>query len=152
MKKIILLVAVIFLVGCVQLNAKNEDTLKVKIGFFLVPQGIIDFQKIETGLYSANPVFAVCSFIKDKSLINVMYNMTINNIQVVYTYQISKVCGVYLAINKSILTTDGYSGIAVTRSVMSGNANAFFEFGSGWNSWNPTIHTGVIIPLMFQIK
>lgn len=131
MKKFIIFIAMI-LIGFSESQA--QDTLKVKLGFFFVPQGIFDLKKTKDGLSTVTPVFAVASFNKGKSVVNVMYNMTFNNVQVVYFQQISSVFGMYLVSNKHVLAKSGYSGIGATRSVMDGKANAFFEFGSGWDN------------------
>lgn len=151
MKKIILIITTICIFGF-DTKSHAQDTLKVKLGFFFVPQGVCNLEKTEDGLSSIAPILAVVSFNKGKSVFNIMYNMTFNKVQLVYAHQISSVCGMYLLSNKSALAKGGYSSIGVTRSVMDGKANAFLEFGSGWTNWGPTIYAGAIIPLVFRIK
>lgn len=139
------------LIGFSELS-QGQDTLKIRIGFFFVPQGTANLLNAWSTISSITPVFAVTSFNRGKSTVNVMYNITGQKAQVVYARQLSKAFGMYLLSYKNILTSDGYSGIGATRDVLDGKASAFVEFGSSWNNFTPLIFTGVIIPLVFRIK
>lgn len=148
-KYFVLLVASIF-VFCIP--AKSQDTMHIKIGFFFSPQGTISLQTPEKGFSALTPVLFVTQFSKGKGGVNVMYNMTYNNIQLVYFHSLYKKIGTYLIASKRVLANGGYAGTGLTRSVADGRAVGFFEFGSAWNKWSPALYTGVIIPLTLKLK
>lgn len=153
MKKLTIITFVAVTSICQLLFAQSsKDTLKIKIGYFFCPQGTIKMKNMNSGTSVVTPVFGVVQFIKGKGLVNIMYNMAGNNLQVVYFHEITPLVGTYLVSNKNMLDNDGYSGLGFTRNVMNGNAVAFLEGGSGWKTWDPAIFAGVIFPLTFRIK
>ncbi len=152
MKKQLILIFTATFLFCLPIKSPAQDTLHIKIGFFFNPQGYINLQEIEKGFSTITPVFFVTSFAKGKGGVNVMYNMTFNNIQGVYFHKLYRSVGTYLCVNKSVLTEGGYTSIGLTRSLAEGRATGFFEFGSNWNNWTPAIYTGVIIPFTIKVK
>jgi hypothetical protein len=154
MKKVIIF-AVVILAGISEIHAQDtQDTLRMKIrtGFFFVPQGVFQTTEVKNAFSVVTPLFAVFSFNRGHFTVNVMYNMLGNNIQAVYACQFSKIFGTYLVSNKNVLTEGGYSGIGITMDVKEGKATAFCEVGSCWEPLKPIIYIGVIIPFMVRIK
>jgi len=148
MKNIIF--ACCFIFALTSLNA--QDSLHLKVGFFFAPQAGISFQSLEEGTYTITPVSACASFSKGRSVLNAMYNLTYNKVQLVYWHKLGKYTGAYTALNKSVFTKGGYASVGVSRDVYGGNAFGFFEIGSTWNKWSPVIYIGAIIPLTLSIQ
>ncbi|MBP6866502.1 MAG: hypothetical protein KBC12_03100 [Candidatus Pacebacteria bacterium] len=132
------------------LNA--QDSLKIKTGFLFSAQGSLSLQTPSKGLVTFTPVSAVVSFIKGKSMVNVVYNMTSNKVGMLYWHKLGNSNGYYVACNKNVFTKGGYAGTGLTQSVADGKAIGFFEFGSTWHAWSPAIYMGAIMPLTFRIK
>jgi len=132
------------------LNAQN--TLKIKTGFLFAAQGALSLETPSKGFSTFTPVSAVVSFVKGKSMVNVVYNMTSNKAGLLYWHQLGNSNGYYAACNKNVFTKGGYAGTGVTKSVADGRAIGFLEFGSTWHEWNPALYVGAIIPLTFKVK
>lgn len=133
-------------------SVKAQDTLSINAGFTLTPQGTISLQNPEKGFSSITSVAACVSFSKGNTMVNAMYSLTSNKVQMVYWHKLGHMTGIYTSFNKSVLTKGGYASVGVTRAVAGGRATGFFEIGSTWHEWHPAIYTGAIIPLMFKVK
>lgn len=138
------------IISCVSLKA--QDTLHIKIGFFFAPQGGISLNNPSEGFTTITPVSFVTTFSKGENVLNAMYNMTFNKVQVVYWRELGSSTGVYASLNKSVLARGGYASLGVTGSVASGRAIGFLDIGSNWHKWTPTFYIGAIIPLTVAVK
>ncbi len=131
---------------------RAQDTLSVKVGIFFAPQALINLKDPSQGSATITPVSLCLSFAKGRGVVNAMYNLTYNKVQLVYWHELVGPTGLYAVVNKGVFSKGGYTSLGVTRSVAAGRAVGFFEVGSNWHEWTPTVYFGAIIPLMFQVK
>ncbi len=140
------------LLAIISLSLNAQDSLKIKTGFLFSAQGSLSLQTPSKGFSTFTPVSAVVSFVKGKSMVNVVYNMTSNKVGMLYWHKLGSSTGYYIACNKNVFTKGGYAGTGLAKSIADGRAMTFCEFGSTWHTWSPAIYIGAIIPMTFRIK
>ncbi len=151
-KHLILIASAITLLFSFATKSSAQDTLQIRTGFIFVPQAIVNLRKPAQPAKTTYPLSAVVSFSKGSNLVNAMYTVNFNALQIVYLRKLSENAGTYAVGTKSLEKNSGYFGIGATHKITNGNANVFFEIGSLWNEWGPEIHTGIIMPCTFVIK
>ena len=153
MKKFIAISAMIFFVAFSEkATAQNKkDTIQVKVGFTLVPQGSMSLENPGKFTTYTN-VFGGVTTIKGKWFNTTFYSMTFNQVGTAFGYYFTPDFLMYIVGCKTTIANKDYVGLGVGTPLANGRATGFAEVGSGTKNFKPGLYVGMFIPFTRKIK
>ncbi len=129
----------------------KKDTLKIRVGFTLVPQGSMSLENPGKFTTYTN-VFGGVTTIKGKWFNTTFYSMTFNQVGTAVGYYFTPDFLMYIVGCKTTIVNKDYVGLGVGTPLANGRATGFAEFGSGTKNFKPGLYVGMFIPFTRKIK
>lgn len=134
-------------------TAKAQDSLKVKAGFTLAPQGTVNLDDNPVAFKTFTNLFPQVTISKGKIWAVMFYSFTFNNVGGAIGYNPTPKVAIYVDGNKSTLSNSKYFGFGVGTPLASGRSTGFIELGtSSSNNWKPALYMGMFIPFTLSLR